>query len=66
MDPRTYNGAVFAGLNGTVIKSHGSADEVAFMSALEEALVQVENNAPERMASRVQEIMSSAKVKGEE
>ncbi len=66
VDPRTYNGAVFAGLNGIVIKSHGSADEVAFMSALAEALVQVENNAPERMASRVQDIMKSAVVNGGE
>ena len=27
MDPRVYNGASFLGLNGIVIKSHGSADD---------------------------------------
>jgi len=34
MDPRTVNGGVFLGLNGIVIKSHGSSDEVGFKSAL--------------------------------
>ena len=34
MDPRTVNGGVFLGLNGTVIKSHGGTDEIGFRSAL--------------------------------
>jgi glycerol-3-phosphate acyltransferase PlsX len=34
MDPRTVNGGIFLGLNGIVIKSHGSSDEVGFKSAL--------------------------------
>lgn len=34
MDPRSVNGGVFLGLNGIVIKSHGSSDEVGFKSAL--------------------------------
>jgi len=34
MDPRNVNGGVFLGLNGVVIKSHGSTDEVGFKSAL--------------------------------
>lgn len=33
-DSRLYNGAMLIGLNGVVIKSHGSADEVAFASAI--------------------------------
>ncbi|MGV2479962.1 UNVERIFIED_CONTAM: phosphate acyltransferase, partial [Salmonella enterica subsp. enterica serovar Weltevreden] len=33
MDPRHDNGASFAGLNGVVIKSHGSADAVSFAKA---------------------------------
>jgi len=28
LDPRRYNGAMFLGLNGVVVKSHGSADAV--------------------------------------
>ena len=34
MDPRTLNGGVFVGLNGLVIKSHGSSDAKSFHSAL--------------------------------
>lgn len=34
MDPRSVNGGVFLGLNGIVIKSHGSSDSYAFYSAL--------------------------------
>jgi phosphate acyltransferase len=34
MDPRTVNGGVFLGLNGIVIKSHGSTDEIGYKSAL--------------------------------
>jgi glycerol-3-phosphate acyltransferase PlsX len=35
MDPRTVNGGVFLGLDGVVIKSHGSADAVGFAGAIE-------------------------------
>ncbi len=34
MDPRMLNGGVFLGLNGIVIKSHGSTDEVGYNSAI--------------------------------
>ena len=34
IDPRRVNGGVFLGLNGTVVKSHGSADAVGVDSAL--------------------------------
>lgn len=33
IDPRTYNGAVFLGLNGLAIKSHGGTDEIGFANA---------------------------------
>ena len=59
VDPRVYNGAVFAGLNGIVIKSHGSADQLAFVNALEEALAQVNNDTAALMAARVQAVMAS-------
>ena len=36
-DHRTYNGAVLLGLNGTVVKSHGNVDEVAFSHAIDTA-----------------------------
>ncbi len=34
LDPNTRNGAVFLGLNGTVVKSHGSASAVGFANAI--------------------------------
>lgn len=35
MDPRKSNGAVFLGLNGVVIKSHGGTDPIGFASAID-------------------------------
>ena len=34
LDPRRYNGAVLLGLNGIVVKSHGSSDEIGFSHAI--------------------------------
>ena len=34
IDPRRVNGGVFLGLNGTVVKSHGSADETGVAAAI--------------------------------
>jgi glycerol-3-phosphate acyltransferase PlsX len=46
MDSRNYNGASLVGLNGIVIKSHGSADSYSFKHAIETALVEVRNQVP--------------------
>jgi len=37
MDPRRYNGAVFLGLNGIAVKSHGGTDAIGFANAIEVA-----------------------------
>ncbi len=50
MDPRNYNGASLAGLNGIVIKSHGSADAPAFATAIQVAVREVERAVPQRIA----------------
>jgi glycerol-3-phosphate acyltransferase PlsX len=34
IDPRRYNGAMFVGLNGICIKSHGGTDELGFANAI--------------------------------
>ena len=44
LDPRRYNGASFLGLNGVVVKSHGGADEFAFIHALETTISESEND----------------------
>ena len=47
LDPALYNGAYFLGLNGVVVKSHGSATSAAFVRALEVATEAAEHNLPE-------------------
>ena len=50
-DSRSYNGATLLGLNGIVIKSHGSADSLAFQHAIETALVEVDNQLPQQIGA---------------
>lgn len=38
MDPRLYNGAVFLGLQGAAVKSHGGADALGFSQAIDVAV----------------------------
>ena len=49
VDPKRYNGATLVGLNGVVVKSHGSADVVAVRNALEVALREVRYNIPDHI-----------------
>lgn len=49
-DPRVYNGAMLLGLNGVVVKSHGSADGLAFFHAIKAA----EELAANRVGSKIQ------------
>ncbi len=54
MDPRRYNGATMVGLNGIVIKSHGSADEFGFQRAVEVAILEARHDVTARIARRFQ------------
>ena len=53
IDPRRVNGGVFLGLNGTVVKSHGSADATGVAAAIKLAVQLAENNFSEKIAARV-------------
>jgi glycerol-3-phosphate acyltransferase PlsX len=53
IDPRRVNGGVFLGLNGTVIKSHGSADATGVSAAIKLAFVLAERGFTGRLAARV-------------
>ena len=44
MDPRKYNGAVFLGLNGIAVKSHGGTDAYGFANAIGVAIDMVRFN----------------------
>ena len=53
MDPRRVNGGVFLGLNGTVVKSHGSADATGVSAAIKLAFDLAKSGFTERLAARV-------------
>lgn len=53
IDPRRVNGGVFLGLNGTVVKSHGSADATGVSAAIKLAFRLAESGFNDRLAARV-------------
>ena len=60
MDPGRYNGASLLGLRGIVIKSHGGADVHAFRHALQNAVEEVKNDVPQRIAERMEGLAQTA------
>lgn len=58
LDPARYNGASLLGLNGTVVKSHGGANEMAFQFAIEEAVLQVKNNVVDLVRDQINEFIN--------
>ncbi len=53
VDHRLYNGAPLLGLRGVVLKSHGSADMLAFGNALSRAAEAASNRLIERISERM-------------
>jgi len=53
IDPRRYNGASLLGLQGVVIKSHGSADALAFANAIEIGLLASGSDVPTMISSQL-------------
>jgi glycerol-3-phosphate acyltransferase PlsX len=53
IDPRRYNGASLLGLRGVVIKSHGGADELAFVNAISIARKEALKDVPARIEEQV-------------
>jgi glycerol-3-phosphate acyltransferase PlsX len=53
LDPEVYGGAVLLGLNGNVIKAHGSSRERAFMSAIRIATEEVRHGLNEIIITRI-------------
>jgi len=51
LDPRSLNGGVFLGLNGVVVKSHGSADALGFASAIDLAIDMASSDMMSRISS---------------
>ena len=55
IDPRNYNGGIFIGINGVVIKSHGNADSHAFANAIEFGIKCIQSN----LLSKIKENVTS-------
>lgn len=53
IDPRRVNGGVFLGLNGTVVKSHGSSDATGVSAAVKLACKLSQSGFSEKLAARV-------------
>lgn len=58
LNPDQYNGACLLGLRGTVIKSHGAANQRAFAVAIEQAEQAVRKQVPERIAARLDAVLA--------
>ncbi|MBL4806012.1 MAG: phosphate acyltransferase PlsX [Rhodobacteraceae bacterium] len=61
IDPRRVNGGVFLGLNGTVIKSHGSADATGVAAAIKLAFQLAQNDFAEKLTARVASGLAASK-----
>jgi len=59
VDHRRYNGAVLLGLRGLVLKSHGSADRLAFRTALRRGYEGAKNNMVGKVADAFKVTQSS-------
>ncbi|HEV7166175.1 MAG TPA: phosphate acyltransferase PlsX [Gammaproteobacteria bacterium] len=57
LDPRHYNGASLLGLRGVVVKSHGGTDSVGYASAIRIAILEVQNQVPQRIGAMMEEQM---------
>lgn len=55
--PARHNGASFLGLQGIVVKSHGSASVQGFQSAIQRALIEIQENLPQRLHGRLGELL---------
>ncbi|MFH8134133.1 phosphate acyltransferase PlsX [Pantoea osteomyelitidis] len=58
LNPDQYNGACLLGLRGTVIKSHGAANQRAFAVAIEQAEQAVRRRIPMRIAARLDAVLA--------
>ena len=55
--PARRNGASLLGLQGIVVKSHGSASAQGFESAIRRALIEVRENLPQRLSGRLEVLL---------
>lgn len=66
MDPRKFNGGVFLGLGGVVVKSHGGTDGVGFANALKVALNMARSDYAGHIAVNLEKLATSLDTAGNE
>jgi len=57
VNPDHYNGASLIGLRGIVVKSHGNATKEAFLSAIRQAVREVERQVPAKIKDRLEHVL---------
>ena len=57
VNPDHYNGASLIGLRGIVVKSHGNASKDAFLSAIRQAVREVERQVPAKIKDRLEHVL---------
>lgn len=57
LEPARHNGASLLGLQGIVVKSHGAATQEGFQSAIRRAVMQVQENLPQRLHGRLGDLL---------
>jgi glycerol-3-phosphate acyltransferase PlsX len=60
LDPRRHNGATLIGLNGIVVKSHGGADQLGFLHAIEEASRQAKMDVISHISEQIQDLFDNS------
>jgi phosphate acyltransferase len=61
LDPRKYNGAIFLGLNGPVVKSHGGTDAVGFYHSIDLCYKIVKGNLMGQVKNNLNHLTSDKK-----
>ena len=56
VDPRLHNGAIFAGLNGIAVKSHGNSDGIGFHNALKFTINTLDQDLLQRIKIQLEKI----------
>lgn len=60
MDPRTVNGAVFLGLNGIVVKSHGGTDGPGYAAAIDVAIRMAKSHYRDEVAANLARLSAAS------
>ena len=61
LDPRKYNGAIFLGLNGPVVKSHGGIDDVGFYHSIDLCYKIIKGNLMQQIKRNLNHLKSENK-----